>query len=45
MVGDHPADGGGEPIGVRTFFVDLVPVEQRPDALLTVLRTVAPRTS
>jgi HAD superfamily hydrolase (TIGR01509 family) len=40
MVGDHAADGGGSALGVRTFFVDLVPVEERPDALISVLREV-----
>ncbi|MEZ0114041.1 HAD superfamily hydrolase (TIGR01509 family) [Catenulispora sp. EB89] len=40
MVGDHAADGGGSALGVRTFYVDLVPVEERPDALISVLREV-----
>ena len=40
MVGDHAADGGGSALGVRTYFVDLVPVEERPDALISVLREV-----
>ena len=40
MVGDNAADGGGSTLGVRTYFVDLVPVEQRPDSLINVLREV-----
>jgi HAD superfamily hydrolase (TIGR01509 family) len=40
MVGDHAADGGGSVLGVRTYFVGLVPVEERPDALISVLREV-----
>ena len=40
MVGDHAADSGGSSLGVRTYFVDLVPVEERPDALISVLREV-----
>ena len=40
MVGDNAADGGGSTIGVRTYFVDLLPVEERPDALISVLREV-----
>ena len=40
MVGDHAADGGGATLGVRTYFVDLVPVEERPDALISVLREI-----
>jgi hypothetical protein len=40
MVGDHAADGGGSALGVRTYFVDLRPVEERPDALISVLREV-----
>ncbi|NUP53818.1 MAG: HAD family hydrolase [Catenulispora sp.] len=40
MVGDHAADGGGTALGIRTYFVDLVPVEERPDALISVLREV-----
>lgn len=32
MVGDdRRADGGAEAVGIRTFFVDPVPVQQRPD--------------
>ena len=40
MVGDHAADGGGGVLGVRTYFVDLVPVDERPDSLIKVLREV-----
>jgi len=40
MVGDNAADGGGSTLGVRTYFVDLVPVAERPDALIKVLREV-----
>lgn len=40
MVGDHAADGGGSSLGVRTYFVDLAPVGERPDALISVLREV-----
>ncbi|MFD0636825.1 HAD family hydrolase [Catenulispora yoronensis] len=40
MVGDHAADGGGSALGIRTWFVDLVAVEERPDALISVLREV-----
>ncbi|MBW8804997.1 MAG: HAD-IA family hydrolase [Catenulisporales bacterium] len=40
MVGDHAADGGGSVLGITTYFVDLVPVEERPDALIRVLREV-----
>ena len=43
MVGDHAADGGGSTLGIRTFYVDLVPVEERPDALIRVLREVTAR--
>ena len=40
MVGDNAADDGGSALGVRTYFVDLAPVGQRPDALVNVLRQV-----
>lgn len=40
MIGDHEADGGGTALGITTYFVDLVPVEERPDALISVLREV-----
>lgn len=40
MVGDNAADDGGSALGVRTYFVDLLPVEERPDALISVLREV-----
>jgi HAD superfamily hydrolase (TIGR01509 family) len=41
MVGDHhEADAGGVVLGMRTFFVDLVPIDERPDALVRVLREV-----
>ena len=40
MVGDHPADGGGAALGVRTFFVDPAPIDARPGALISVLREV-----
>ena len=40
MVGDHPADSGGAVLGVQTRFVTASPVEQRPDALISILRDV-----
>lgn len=40
MTGDHAADGGGQSLGIRTFFVDLAPVETRPESLISVLREV-----
>ncbi|MEW2134136.1 HAD-IA family hydrolase [Streptomyces sp. NPDC005435] len=38
MVGDsRPADGGAAALGCRVHFVDHLPVDRRPDALLPVL--------
>ncbi|MFI0808761.1 HAD family hydrolase [Streptomyces echinatus] len=38
MVGDsRPADGGAAALGCRVYFVDHLPVTERPDALLPVL--------
>jgi FMN phosphatase YigB (HAD superfamily) len=38
MVGDsRPADGGAEAVGIRTFFVDPLPVEERPDGFAPLL--------
>jgi HAD superfamily hydrolase (TIGR01509 family) len=37
MVGDHEFDGGGRELGIRTFFVEHLPVEERPSALSDVL--------
>jgi putative hydrolase of the HAD superfamily len=38
MVGDdRRADGGAEAIGIRTFFVDPVPVQDRPDGFAPLL--------
>jgi HAD superfamily hydrolase (TIGR01509 family) len=38
MVGDdRTADGGAEAIGIRTFFVDPLPVTERPDGFAPVL--------
>ncbi|MER6459261.1 HAD-IA family hydrolase [Streptomyces sp. NPDC001228] len=41
MVGDsRPADGGAAALGCRVHFVDHLPVDERPDALLPVLDLV-----
>ncbi|MEU6575156.1 HAD-IA family hydrolase [Streptomyces sp. NPDC046805] len=41
MVGDsRPADGGAAALGCRVHFVDHLPVDERPDALLPVLGLV-----
>jgi putative hydrolase of the HAD superfamily len=38
MVGDsRPADGGAEAVGIRTFFVDPLPVQERPDGFMDLL--------
>jgi putative hydrolase of the HAD superfamily len=38
MVGDdRRADGGAEAVGIRTFFVDPVPVRERPDGFAAML--------
>jgi putative hydrolase of the HAD superfamily len=37
MVGDHEADGGGQSLGIRTFFVQHLPLDQRPDALAEIV--------
>ena len=38
MIGDSvEADGGAETAGIRTAFVDHLPSDQRPDALLSIL--------
>jgi putative hydrolase of the HAD superfamily len=38
MVGDsRPADGGAEAVGIRTFFVDPLPVQERPDGFAPLL--------
>jgi len=38
MVGDsRPADGGAEAVGIRTFFVDPLPVPDRPDGFAALL--------
>lgn len=40
MVGDHPFDGGGDVLGIRTHFVEHLPVDQRPTALADVVRKI-----
>jgi HAD superfamily hydrolase (TIGR01549 family) len=38
MVGDsRPADGGAEAVGIRTFFVDPLPVQERPGGFAALL--------
>jgi putative hydrolase of the HAD superfamily len=40
MVGDNrTADGGGEAVGIRTFYVDPLPVPDRPDGFAPMLAT------
>lgn len=38
MVGDSPrADGGAADVGIRTAIIDPLPIDQRPDALVSIL--------
>jgi FMN phosphatase YigB (HAD superfamily) len=40
MVGDNEADGGGEGLGIRTYFVEPLHVDQRPTALADIVEQV-----